>query len=257
MRLNKNTYPAFGCFEENKLERLQIDAMFKKEIMKDFESGVSFINKMKDVFRQVKDMYYLTSPFRDAIETALPKILDKEKHLAITANKKGILFTEKGFIMYETNPQEQQDLKVVMYGFTRGALTTYAVLNKSGLFGGLAAYQKDGKPYNDTIKLNDFINGILAALYFIDNCEIEQVVAKPNTKCKVAGENHLNESKSDVTILDCRWFTELIRDTPFNVRGHYRWQVHGERNTKRKLKWINEFEKHGYHRAATKTTQLS
>lgn len=255
MRLNKSTYPAYSCFESNTLERLQIDELFANEIMKDYKASVSFMAMMKEVYSEAKHKYYLTTPFQDAIDTAMPKIFDKEKHLGTTANKKGILFTERGFVLYETNPKNEQGVKIVIYGFTRNALTTYAILNNSGMFGGVAAFQKDGKPFNDISKLNDFINGVLAALYFIDNCEIEQVVVKPNAKCKVAGEKHLNESKSDVTILDCRWFTELIRDTPFNVRGHYRWQVHGEKNTKRKLKWINEFEKHGYHRAAAKTAQ--
>jgi hypothetical protein len=79
----------------------------------------------------------------------------------------------------------------------------------------------------------------------------ERVIA-PNKKDRTNGQKHYNESKSDITILDCRWFTELIRDTPFAVRGHLRWQVHGEKRGKRKLIWIDKFEKAGYHRKQSK-----
>jgi hypothetical protein len=53
--------------------------------------------------------------------------------------------------------------------------------------------------------------------------------------------------------LDCKWFTDIIREAPFRVKGHLRWQFFGEKKAKRKLIWIDEFEKSGYKRSATKT----
>lgn len=55
----------------------------------------------------------------------------------------------------------------------------------------------------------------------------------------------------DVKIMDSTWFTEICRNEGFMVRGHFRLQpykVNGERVER--LIYINEFEKHGYHRQA-------
>ena len=122
------------------------------------------------------------------------------------------------------------------------------------MVGGLACSLLDGKPYNDIAALNNYVSSILCTLYFINNCEIEVKEIKAKEKTHFNNEKYLNETTFNITVLDCRWFTDLVRNIPFNVKGHYRWQVHGERNQKRKLKWIEEFEKHGYTRRATKET---
>jgi hypothetical protein len=75
---------------------------------------------------------------------------------------------------------------------------------------------------------------------------------KPNEKHKENGNKHYNESKSDIIVLDCKWFTDLIRSIPFHVNGHLRWQHCGEKFSKRKLIWVSDFEKQGYVRKATK-----
>ena len=89
-------------------------------------------------------------------------------------------------------------------------------------------------------------------IYGTPKVEVKEI--KPKEKTYFNKDKYFNETKSNITVLDCRWFTDLIRNIPFQVKGHLRWQVYGEKNQKRKLKWIDEFEKHGYTRKATKTT---
>lgn len=48
---------------------------------------------------------------------------------------------------------------------------------------------------------------------------------------------------------DSKWYTEISNDESFQVSGHFRLQPYGD-GTKR-LIWINEFTKNGYHRKAT------
>jgi len=62
----------------------------------------------------------------------------------------------------------------------------------------------------------------------------------------------INELGVDVVLLDSRWFREIVRTSGFKVRGHFRLQPYKDENGvwKRKLIYINEFEKHGYHRRA-------
>lgn len=48
---------------------------------------------------------------------------------------------------------------------------------------------------------------------------------------------------------DSKWYTEIANENSFQVSGHFRLQPYGDGT--RKLIWINEFTKNGYHRKAT------
>lgn len=61
-----------------------------------------------------------------------------------------------------------------------------------------------------------------------------------------------NQTKYPIEIINSTWFTELIKSDAFKVRGHFRLQPFGEGMAKRKLIWINDFQKEGYHRLAKK-----
>lgn len=47
---------------------------------------------------------------------------------------------------------------------------------------------------------------------------------------------------------DSKWYTEICNNSDFKVSGHFRLQPYGDGS--RKLIYINEFVKHGYHRKA-------
>jgi hypothetical protein len=251
MRLNESTYPAYAVLESNNLEYLKVDKMIHGMLGTE-EKFLTFLSSLKFVFAQVAKKYYLTSTFKSAINTALPKIIQDDKQFNDAPCDCGIIFTEKGFSLFLSNPTDKK-LKLLCFGFTRDILTTYGYVDNDGNFGGMAASIKDGKPYNDLAALNMYLNTFMVSLYFIHNCDIEQKVLEPKAKCVQSGEKHYNESNSDLIILDCRWFTELIRNTPFHVKGHLRWQAHGENRNKRKLIFISDFEKQGYRSKSKKS----
>ena len=53
----------------------------------------------------------------------------------------------------------------------------------------------------------------------------------------------------DYYLFDSKWYTEISNDESFQVSGHFRLQPYGDGT--RKLIWINEYTKNGYHRKAT------
>lgn len=252
MRLNEKTYPAYHCLENNLYDFLQIDAMFKDTILTDTNKFYDFLNSLKFTFRQVNKRYFITEPFREAIHTAAPKIIKDNKLFTDIPTGCGILFTNTGFTVYLSNPTDKQ-IKLLCYGFTRDTLTTYGYIDNDFNYGGVAFnLDGNGQPINDTDFCVNYLNGILLGLWFIDNCEVDATIIAPKGKHRDAGIKYFNESKSSFTVLNCNWFTDLIRDIPFRVKGHFRWQAHGEKKTKRKLIWIEEFEKSGYVRKAQK-----
>jgi hypothetical protein len=252
MRLNSNTFPAYMLMEENRFELLQIDAVFGKSIFKSTEDFKDFILGIKHTFKQVHSKYYVTEPFKEAIVAAAPKILKDKKLFTDIPSDCGILFTPNGFNLYISNPTDKK-LKLLCYGFTRDTLTTYGIIDNDFNFIGAAFNNKEE---NELDFVANWLNGILLTIWFIKNCEIETKVLAPKEKYRHEGTKYFNESKSNIKILNCNWFTDLIRNIPFNVKGHFRWQPHGEKNSKRKLIWIQEFEKKGYFKKSQKEKSL-
>jgi hypothetical protein len=255
MRLNESTYPSYITLEKKDFARLKIDQMFGESLLDTNDKFYNFLTALQFTYSQVANKYYITNTFKEAILTAAPKISNDNKHHINIPTDCGIIFTDKGFTIYLSSPNDKK-LKLLCFGFTRDTLTTYGYVDNDLNFGGIACSIKDGKPYNDVEGLTAYLDTTLLALYFIHNCEIDTKVIKPNEKYRNNGNKYFNESKSDITILDCRWFTDLIRDIPFKVKGHLRWQVHGEKRGKRKLIWISDYEKTGYVRQAQKTQTI-
>jgi hypothetical protein len=90
---------------------------------------------------------------------------------------------------------------------------------------------------------------LLTAINFLKCAEIETKFLPPSRQIW-DGPTCLynNKSKYPIEIIDSTWFTTLVKSDGFKVRGHLRLQPYGEGMTKRKLVWINEFQKNGYTR---------
>jgi hypothetical protein len=71
-------------------------------------------------------------------------------------------------------------------------------------------------------------------------------------KTKINNEKYLNDSNHQIDVLDSRWFTETIRTEGFSVSGHFRLQPCGKNKDQRKLIYIKDYKKNGYHRKAKK-----
>lgn len=99
------------------------------------------------------------------------------------------------------------------------------------------------------IQMQSWLVGFLT---FIKYCDIETKVVNAKRREHVAGEKYVNETGFNIEIVDCTWFTNIIRDQQFGVSGHFRFQPHGPGMTKKRLQWISEYTKEGYHRKAKK-----
>jgi hypothetical protein len=58
---------------------------------------------------------------------------------------------------------------------------------------------------------------------------------------------YINNTPLDITILNCKWFTTIVRDKEFAVRGHFRLQPKKKNGEwTKELIWISDFMKKGY-----------
>ena len=82
------------------------------------------------------------------------------------------------------------------------------------------------------------------SLKHINGLELLRSVRKKNKKMQTVIEPGL-----DYFLFDSKWYTEISNDESFQVSGHFRLQPYGDGT--RRLIWINEYTKNGYHRKAT------
>ncbi len=101
------------------------------------------------------------------------------------------------------------------------------------------------------LNLEDYINMVLDYLCLRQWADIEiseiQTKQKKEVKSKKRTEIVIEDGISYFTF-DSKWFTEICNNNEFIVSGHFRLQPYGDGS--RRLIWINEFKKHGYHRKA-------
>jgi hypothetical protein len=87
---------------------------------------------------------------------------------------------------------------------------------------------------------------------FKEFATIKEKELKPMGKAREFNCRYKSDFDFPIGLLTENWYTESCRNHPFVVRGHWRWQPHGERRMARKLIWIDPFTKDGYTKGAYK-----
>lgn len=111
---------------------------------------------------------------------------------------------------------------------------------------------RQGIAFTVTEGFNDNVMGTFDAILvyhlFKKYAPIEEIVSTRERR----GHRDLPEIRTlnEVSFLDCSWYTTVIRNEGFSVKGHFRLQPCGPGRSEKKLIYIHEFQKHGYHRRA-------
>ncbi len=99
--------------------------------------------------------------------------------------------------------------------------------------------------------------GVIIAYMFKNFAQIETKYLAPHTKKKEVGCKYINDTQLNLTFLDSKWFTNLVKSDDFKVRGHFRLQPKiKDGEWIKELIWINDFVKHGYYSPAKKLTRI-
>lgn len=102
------------------------------------------------------------------------------------------------------------------------------------------------------VNLRDYLDMVLDYLCLRQWAEVQLGKVSTTAKKEVKNKKKLQTVITpglDYYTFDSKWYTEINNNEAFRVSGHFRLQPYGD-GTKR-LIWINEFTKNGYHRKAT------
>lgn len=278
MKISYRTHPILQKLDEKKLGVVGI-----YECDKSFSESPELIEYTKDCFKYIVDdaspnIAYLTNPFSNAINQSFKSLISDDvwnsvgdvagcilntpvtRNISTVFSIKGV-FGEPDFFSYVF--YFQGDVLVGQRSYT----TKYkfnAWYSKKLLFWfrslakklNLELSAKDIK--NPVSNCTDFTiaefseldsllySELIATINFIKYARVETKFMPAGQKVKDIDCKYINETKSNIRILNSTWFTNLVKSDAFRVRGHFRLQPCGEGMKDRKLIWINEFQKEGY-----------
>ena len=90
----------------------------------------------------------------------------------------------------------------------------------------------------------------VAVCMFRDFAELETLLISGKggkRKGTLGNEKHtVKDFPGKIIVINSNWAATIISEKGFGVKGHFRFQPYGPERSKRKLIWINSFEKSGY-----------
>lgn len=102
------------------------------------------------------------------------------------------------------------------------------------------------------VNLQDYIDMVLDYLCLRLWAEVQLKMISTTIKKDIKKDKRtktVTEPGLEYYQFDSKWYTEICNNESFQVSGHFRLQPYGDGS--RRLIWINEFTKNGYHRKAT------
>ena len=186
---------------------------------------------------------YLTRPFLDAAINSQNKLMRNDLIGEIPSTNIIIISPKKKaiFVSIKNNKNNKE---------ITGKVATVSTVSKmySNVFIGYG----DEPPHSNLFRFDkaqtpkELFASFLIIL-FKKYAQVETKYLPANKTTKDINCKYVNETSSNITILDSKWFTTLVKSDAFKVRGHFRLQPKKKDGEwTKELIWINDFTKDGY-----------
>jgi hypothetical protein len=263
MKITYKNYPALAMLEKDNPLEVRIDEIDMPLSQRDIEEF--FLPNFPDFIAGI-DRKNVIKPATTFVNTAWKAsgkaIFEDEKMFAKDlVGKSGVLITPALVCFYSIWMTRAGNLALSFACFSGNLLIAFSFpdtqINKQGIWlsknldlSSVSEVIRNGKGFYLFQK-----QMVFTLLIFQQYAQVETKILPAGKKVKDILCQHKNETKVDVTLLDCRWFTTLEKTDGFNVRGHFRLQACGKGMSERKIVWINDFQKTGYTAPARKLAQ--
>ena len=257
MKLSYRSYPALIYADKANLDRVQKHArmvydMKKRDTSMSLEDRNLLWTEEQIICNRLmlnKPIYFISDTFLDAVEKNEEKLCDLVNNnweMIRDGAENCIMVTHHKHLFLQHRLDDNRILFIIQHieGTTRHCLEFK--LNDGGYN---IIFTMDAEEAMRQTRV------MLKIIMFKKYATVELETIKAGKKKEVKNVERgkvINEMGIDVTMLDSTWFREIIRNEGFKVRGHFRLQPCKDENGEwtRKIIYIEEFEKHGYHRRA-------
>lgn len=199
---------------------------------------IEALNRSANAFRNISRGVELDKLFEDCCI-----VIDNLTYVAYIF-REGPYLGDYALSFYATGKSENIEGNNIMYlgtvVFHKGDDEHYVFdLNLLSTYFETLAYD-----YDATESMVDKFLGILIFKHYA-KVELEIVNGKQRKKSDILNQKIINETPNGIQIMDSQWYTSVFRKEGFTVSGHFRFYKSCNR-----LVYVNEFQKHGYHRHA-------
>jgi hypothetical protein len=264
MRINYENYPILKKLHDRTLGVMPI-----------FESDKAFIGTMSEKFTKTWKEYaedfntkiYAISPvFMEAKEKAQSKLMGiwsdiMNNDIADFEVKGTFLIGNYVYMASYITKQGSQNNEMCFYCFDKQGIPLFYYhdsdsknIPQTGWLSQIFSASRDKKSAEELIHWH--IANVTLVSMFATYAEVETKELLPRIKIKDSTGKYLNETSKNITYLDSKWFTTLVKSDGFLVSGHFRLQPKKKDGVwTKELIWIESFEKEGYTAPARKLTQ--
>jgi hypothetical protein len=255
MKIDYKNYPILEKLINKELDKVPLNRIDSEEIKVLTPLLGNEWKKYNKTF--VKEITVVTKPFMLAVQKSMPQLMVLYNQMIIAGdiNLGGTFVFGERVIMIDYYKQKESLFpKAAMYVFDRwgGPLMIYMSLPTS------LETTKEGKWVSKLllntepdVPIEAFLINTLQIIHavtlFKQYAEVETKILHPHQRPHDIACAYRNNTKFDVTFLDSKWFTNLVKSDGFNVRGHFRLQPKKKNGEwTKELIWISEFHKTGY-----------
>jgi hypothetical protein len=255
MKVSYSNYPILEKLKNGSLGNMNIfehDQYFFNTL------GQAFVNNWKFYAHHFrKEINYISQTFSESSDKAADKLLDlygdivindtSDMHISST-----ILIGDFVCMLYYDIKKGSNNNELCFFMFDKKGIPLAYLVDSTER----KIYQQGWisnsfeVPNNNTDVFNWLsakVANMIILKMFKSYADVETKFLKSNSKLKDIDCKYVNDTTFDITYLDCKWFTNLVKSDGFSVRGHFRLQPkkHNGKWTK-ELIWINDFKKSGY-----------
>ncbi len=262
MKISNRTYPIIEKLNNNSLGQLPIFEYDKLFFEKHVESFHALWKKYSNKFKS--NINIVSQPFVEASTKALPKLL--ELWTDISTNDVSdmdisgtFIYGDFVFFIDYHIKKGSEDNEIIFFKFSKDGIPhiLFADSAKLEIYQVIWLSNYYGLNPNDKKKIrltafNEFARILILDL-FKSYAQVETKILLPHKILKELDCKYINNTSIEITYLDSKWFTNLVKSDTFKVRGHFRLQPKKINNKwTKELIWISEFQKAGYTAKARK-----
>lgn len=257
MKINYKNYPILKKLEDGLLGKVAIPQEDAPSFIYD-KSFQRIPDAFKSEHKHFSKIYYITEPFFQAMQKAENSLIsllrDIHEDNSLDFDVKGSFIVGNDIFLLKHIIKKDSDYNnTTFYHFKKDG--TFVCFYESGndirkgMFGWVASPFK--KEINMCGGAEAFIMKHIGVCLLIEMFRTYAIVETKNVEPKSSivydSKKCENFTKLNITHLDSKWFTNIVRSDGFEVRGHFRLQpkkINGEWT--KELIWINNFQKNGY-----------
>ena len=259
MKISNRNYPILEKLYKGSLGKIPInvsDKLFFDKV------GLKF-NEVWKYYRKyfIQDINIISKSFSDASTKAFHKLLDLWSDCIVNdisdfiVNGTYIIGNAVYMIHYETK-QGSESQSIALYVFDKYGMPLYVyIVNENGYQGWVTQQENIDSKQKDKIQnilFNRLANVIVLSM-FKSYAEVETKTLFAKTKKIELVNKYVNDTDLNLTFIDSKWFTNIVKSEGFSVRGHFRLQPKKKNGEwTKELIWVNEFNKLGYTAPARK-----